>query len=46
MKRVDDISHCALGKRDELRSAVICKVFFSGTDFMKIKFAALSFQNT
>lgn len=46
MKSVDDISHCAVGKRDELRSILICEVFFSRTDFMKIKFAGLSFQNT
>lgn len=39
---VGDISNCALDKRGELRSVLICKAFFSGIDFMKIKFAVIS----
>lgn len=41
-----DISNRALDKRGELRSVLICKAFFSRADFMKIKFADLSSQNT
>lgn len=43
---VDETSNCAPGERDELRSVLICKAFFSRADFMKIKFAELSFQGT
>lgn len=43
---VDDISDDALGKRGKVRSVLIREAFFSRTDFVKIKFVGLSFQNT
>lgn len=46
IKMVDDTSNRAVGKWGELRSVLVCKAFFSRADFMKIKFAELSSQNT
>lgn len=45
IKMEGDNSNCALGKRGEVRSVLICKAFFSRADFMKIKFTELSSQN-